>query len=257
MAVGDVTRGLKVRTAAAARVVIEKLAASLGPDATLRTSGKRLIVEARRIAGRLAKDEGVLRAKSAYTADEGLLLVAALALFDDISRQAFAATAPNLPSKVAGQRHAAEALLTRAWNELQYLAEEHEDLDLLKKLADLREGNSLDDTVNDLELTAPLLRTHAKRLAAAGAPGAVQTAKQLDTYRQLLAAEQGQHDVQDTYNSLKQRRDRLGCVLEAHLARLRRHGKQAFRDAPQRAAQYVDLARSVARSKQRTKNTEA
>lgn len=250
MAVGDVTKGLKAGSEAAARTVVEKVAASIAADdAELRTSAKRLVAESRRIAGRLTKDAGVLRKRSAYTKDEGFILSAALALFEEASRKTFEATAPNLPSKVTKERHAAEALLTSAWGDLQYLAEEDDDADLLKKLSDLREGLSLDDTVNDLNLTAPLLRTYAKKLAAAGSPGAVQTAKKLDAYHQVLSAEQAENDVQDSYDSLKQRRDRLGCVLEAHLARIRRHGKQAFRDDPAKASHYVDLARSVARSK--------
>jgi hypothetical protein len=250
MAVGDVTKGLKAGSEAAARTVVEKVAASISADDVRepKTPTKRLEAEARRIAGRLKKDDAALRKRSAYKKDDGFILLAATALFGEAARRLFETTSPNLPSKVTKERQAAEALLTSVWVDLQYVAEEFDDDDLLDKLGTLREGHSLDDTVNDLELTAPLVRTYAKQLAAVGTPGGAQTAKKLDAYHRALAAEQGEHDVDDSYDALKQRRDRLGLVLEAHLARIRRHGKQAFADDPGKAGQYIDTYRSETRS---------
>lgn len=248
MAVGEVTKGLKAGSEAAARTEVEGAAASI-PARSLReprTPTKRLEAEARRLEGRVKKDEAILRKKSAFTKADAFVLRAATALFIEAARKLFEATAPNLPSKVTKERHAAEALLTKVWSDLQYVAEENDDADLLAKIDTLREGNSLADTVNDLELTVPLLRRYAKALAAAGTPGALQTAKKLEAYHHTLSTEQGEHDSEDDYDTLKQRRDRLGLVLESHLARIRRHGKKAFADDPTKAGQYIDLSRSQA-----------
>lgn len=250
MAVGDVTKGLKAGSEAAARTAVEQVAASIAADEVRepKTPTKRLEAEARRLEGRVKKDEAVLKKKSAFTKADGFILNAASTLFSEAARKLFEATAPNLPSKVTKDRHAAEALLTTVWSDLQYVAEEHDDADLLAKIGTLREGSSLDDTVNDLDLTVPLLRKYAKALAAAGTAGAVQTAKKLESYHRTLSAEQGEHDIDDDYDALKQRRDRLGLVLESHLARIRRHGKKAFADDPTKAGQYIDTYRSETRS---------
>ena len=189
-----------------------------------------------------------IKAKSAYAKSDGLLLDALIAAFVEKSDATFASTAPNLPSKVARQRDEAEALLTDAWSDLDYLAEETEDADLARKLEKLREGDSLDDTVADLALTFPLLKARAKDLTDVGTDDATATAARLEKLHGVLSGHQSDTSGDD-YDALKDTRDRLGVVLEAHLARLRRHGKKAFRNEPKKASQYVDSYRASSPSK--------
>lgn len=253
MSVGDVTKGVKAQSRAAARVVVSRIAASLSAKEVRepRTPTKRLEAEARRIAAQIARDEATLRTKSAFTKSDVFILEAATELFAEAASQLFLAHAPNLPSKVTQQRRAADSLLRAVWLDLQYLAEECDDADLLTKLGILREGDSLDDTVNDLELTMPLVRKYAQMLGATGSVGTAQAETKLAEYHRGLSLEQRAPHIDDTYSALKQRRDRLGLVLEAHLARIRRHGKKAFADDATRAGKYIDSYRSETRAAKR------
>jgi len=246
----EITKGIKAKSPAEAAKQVEKLAARLPASEVRepRTPIKTLTAEARRMQGRVDKDARALAAKSAYSSSDGLLLDALITAFVTTSDATFASTAPNLPNKLARQRDEAEALLTEVWSDLSYLAEETDDADLARKVDTLREGDSLDDTVADLALTFPLLKARAKPLAAVGTADAKATAARLEKLHGLLAEEQSD-TTGDDYDALKDSRDRLGVVLEAHLARLRRHGKKAFRNEPKKASQYVDAYRSSAPSK--------
>jgi hypothetical protein len=249
MAVGDVTKGAKASSEAAARKEVETFAASIEEVREPRTPTKALLSEGRRLEGRVVRDLKELLRKSHFTRADLFVLRTALAMFDDASNELFEATSPSLPSRVTKARAKAEAMLSTTWNDLQYVAEENEDEDLLRKVADLRPGASLDDTVADLSRTLPLVQKHLKALKAAGSVEATRWVKELAGFHRLLSKEQAEAAVQDSYDELKERRDRFGLVLESHLARVRRHGKKAFASKPAKASQYVDMYQAQNRAK--------
>lgn len=235
----EFTKGLKAKSEKDAITVVEKLALKIAEDAVRepRVPIKNLVAEARRINGRVKKDLKQLLDGSAFTKSDALILQAAVDAFAGAANSVFAATAPNLPSKQNRQREEAEALLTEAYGDLSYLADETDDADLARKIGELREGDSLDDTISDLALTAPLLEKRARDLAGVGVSTAKETAKRLQKLHDLLEPEQEDF------------RDRLGLVLDSHLARVRRHGKQAFKNDPKKASQYVDAYQQANRSR--------
>lgn len=246
----ELTKGLKAKSEKDALSLVEKVALKIAEDEVRepRSPVKNLVAEGRRINGRVKKDLKQLLGGSAFTKSDALILQAAVDAFAGAANSVFAATAPNLPSKQNRQREEAEALLTEAYGDLAYLADETDDDDLARKIGELREGDSLDDTISDLALTAPLLEKRAKDLAAVGVSGAKEIAKRLQKLHDSLEPEQ-EDTSKDDYDTLKDFRDRLGLVLESHLARVRRHGKQAFKNDPKKASQYVDAYLRDSRSR--------
>ncbi len=250
MAVGELTKGVKATTAKAAHELFRKLAdgISAGEVREPRTPTKDLLAEARRLKGRTARDLRVLLSRSKFTKADALLLEAGIALFDEAATRLFEATSPNLPAATNKQRREAEALLSEVWSDLAYVADEDEDDDLKAKVGELRQGASLDDTVADLAHTLPLVSKYAKALKASGTKEASGWTKLLQGYHRALSGEQGEADIAATYDAMKDQRDRLGLVLESHLARIRRHGKKAFRGSAT-ASYYVDTYQGSLRSR--------
>jgi hypothetical protein len=231
---------------AAVEVLIKKLSAKEVREP--RTPTSRLVAEALRIAKRLADDEAELLKRSRYTKSEGVILDALQELFAEASKDVFSASAPTLPSKQKKLREAVEGRLRALWDSFAYIAEDDDDADLAAKVAALREGDSLEDTVEDLRFTLPLLSQNGAALKELDVDVKTLT-RDFAAAHQKLAAALKDETSEETYAARKDRRDRLGLLLESHLARLRRHGREAFKAEPKKKAQYVDTYRAQMRAK--------
>jgi hypothetical protein len=231
---------------AAVEALIKKLPAKEVREP--RTPTSRLVAEALRIARRVEGDEGELLKRSRYTKSEGVLLEVLQERFAEASKDVFSASAPNLPSKQKKLRDAVEGQLREVWDSLGYIADDDDDADLAAKVTALREGDSLEDTVEDLRFTLPLLSQHGAALKELDVDVKGLT-RDFTAAHQKLAAALKDETSEETYAARKDRRDRLGLLLESHLARLRRHGREAFKAEPKKKAQYVDTYKAQTKGK--------
>ncbi len=127
------------------------------------------------------------------------------------------------------------------------------DPDAADRIAKIREGEGLDDLISDLRQIVTFVREVPERLAAIG-----QNAKQLaQTGTELEAKLSGLVDERRTRadeTRLVDDRDRAATALTSAMGTVRRAGRYAFRDAPEKqrlyASAYNRVRKAVARAKQ-------
>lgn len=230
-------------------LAIVKVAAPVIPAKSMRGEAQALLKAIERDRAELTRRR--------LRAHDVTILAEAIELLENIEHRIVAARRiGRTPAEVEAEK-AGIALRQRALEDLEYALLEDPDTEGAKeaalRIAKIREGDGVDDLIDDLKVIAPFLIESKANLKEIDVD-AVATAKEAKqiavTLEGLLASRRSSKGDQ----TLVDERNAAASLLWATMNKLRRVGRYAFRDRPKTARDYVSTynrqRRSVAKAKQ-------